>query len=134
VEKCREVRRQVSWTSKHGEWVVPDISWLTRLPRSVTAPLLRRYLNLPSIDMATGVFSHAGSWIANAGEAFKHVEKIECVGLLHPRQSLAINAATHRGQTWLTFTYDRELLSGDNIRQLAGMYEQQIALAQQELL
>ncbi|HEY6661227.1 MAG TPA: hypothetical protein VI031_08795, partial [Pyrinomonadaceae bacterium] len=134
IEKCREVRRQLSWTSKHGEWVVPDISWLTRLPRSITRPLLRGYLNLPSVDMATGVFSHASSWMANAGEAFKHVEKIECVGLLHPRQSLAINAATHCGQTWLTFTYDRQLFTVDDVRQLTEMYEQQIALAQRELL
>ena len=119
---------------QHGEWVVPDISWLTRLPHSVTRPLLRNYLRRPSIDMATGVFSHASSWIANAGEAFKHVEQIECVGLLHPRQNLAINAATHEGQTWLTFTYDRQLFSVDDVRQLAEIYQQQLALAQQELL
>ena len=134
VEKAREVRRQVSWTSKHGEWVVPDISWLTRLPHSVTRPLLRNYLRRSSVDMATGVFSHASSWIGHTGEAFKHIEKIECVGLLHPRQNLAINAATHGGQTWLTFTYDRQLFSVDDVRQLAAMYEQQIAMAQQELV
>jgi len=134
VEKCCEVRRQVSWTARHGEWVVPEISWLTRLPWSITRPLLRGYLKLPSVDMATGVFSHASSWIGNAGEAFKHVEKIECVGLLHPRQNLAINAATHGGQTCLTLTYDRRQWDVDDVRQLAEMYEQQIAVAQQELL
>lgn len=134
IEKAREIRRQVSWTTEHGEWAVPDISWLTRLPRSLTRPVLRGYLNRQSVDMATGVFSHAGSWIANAGEAFRHVEKIESVGLLHARQKLAVNAATHRGQTWLTFTYDRQELSGDDVRRLAEMYEQQIASAQQELL
>ena len=84
--------------------------------------------------MATGVFSHAGSWIANAGEAFKHVERIECVGLLHPRQSLAVNAATHAGQTWLSFTYDPQLFSIGEAQQLAQMYEQQIALARESLL
>jgi hypothetical protein len=134
VEKCREVRRQVSWTTKHGEWVVPDIALLTRLPPLLTRPLLRGYLNRPSVDMATGVFSHAASWIANAGEAFKHVEKIESVGLLHSRQNLAINAATHAGQTWLTFTYDQQQWSIDDVRQLAEMYAQQIALAQRELI
>ena len=134
AEKCREVRRQVSWTTKHGEWVVPDIGWLTRLPPLLTRPLLRGYLNRPSIDMATGVFSHAASWIANAGEAFKHVEKIECVGLLHSRQNLAINAATHAGQTWLTFTYDQQQLSLDDVQQLAEIYKQRIALAQRDLL
>jgi hypothetical protein len=119
IEKCREVRRQVSWTSRHGEWVVPNISWLTRLPFSITRPLLRAYLDRPSVDMGTAVFSHAGSWMANAGEAFKHVERIECIGLLHPRQSLAVNAATHAGTTWMTLTYDRQLLTTEDVQQLA---------------
>jgi hypothetical protein len=134
AEKCRDIRRQVAWTSKHGEWVVPQIPWFTRLPHSVVGPFLRGYLRLPSVDMATGVFSHAGSWIANAGEAFKHVERIECIGLLHPRQNLAVNAATHADHTWLTTTYDPQLLSPPEAQQLAQMYEQQIKLARQELL
>ena len=132
-EKCREVRRQVSWTSKNGEWVVPDISWLTRLPSLIAGPLLRGYLKLSSVDMATAVFSHAGSWIASAGEAFEHVERIECVGLLHPRQKLAVNAATHCGHTWLTFTYDPHLFDAEDIQQMAHMYERQIAMAREQL-
>jgi hypothetical protein len=134
VEKCREVRRQVAWTSKRGEWVVPEIPWFTRVPRPIMGKILRGYLNLRSVDMATGVFSHAGSWIANAGEAFKHVERIECIGLLHSRQSLAVNAATHDKQTLVTFTYDAQSFSAEEAQQLAQMYEQQIALARQELL
>ena len=134
VEKCREVRRQVAWTSKHGEWVVPEMPWFTRLPRPIIGRLLRGYLKLPSVDMATGVFSHAGSWIASAGEAFKHVERIECVGLLHPRQSLAVNAATHDGQTWVSLTFDPNLFGADEAEQLAQIYEHQIALAREALL
>ena len=134
VEKCRAVRRQVAWTSKNGEWVVPEMPYFTRLPRPIIGPLLRGYLRLPSVDMATGVFSHAGSWIANAGEAFKHVERIECVGLLHQRQRLALNAATHGGKTWLTITYDPQLFNPGEAQQLAQMYDQQIELARQELL
>jgi hypothetical protein len=134
VEKCREIRRQVAWTSKHGEWVVPEIPWFIRVPRQIMGPLLRGYLQLPSVDMATGVFSHAGSWIANAGEAFKHVERIECVGLLHPRQNLAVNAATHNGKTWMTFTYDTQSFTSGEARQLAQIYEHQIELARQEML
>jgi len=134
VEKCREVRRQVSWTTEHGEWVVPEMPWFTRVPRAITRPLLRGYLNLSSIDMCTGVFSHAGSWIANAGEAFKQVEQIECVGLLHERQGVAINAATHHGQTWLSFTFDLQSLGAEEVQQLRQMYEQQIALARDGLL
>ena len=134
VEKCRAVRRQVTWTTKHGEWVVPQVPWLMRLPDTIAGPMLRGYLQLPKIDMATGVFTHAGSWLANAGEAFKHVERIECVGLLHTRQNIAINAATHAGHTWLTFTYDPAVLTADDVKQLTRLYSEQIAQARWELL
>jgi hypothetical protein len=134
IEKCRAVRRQVSWTTQHGEWVVPELPWLTRLPDFIAGPLLRGYLQLPQVDMATAVFTHAGSWLANAGEAFKQVERIECVGLLHPRQNLAINAATHSGQTWLTLTYDPVQLTTDDVQQLTQLYSEQIARARRELL
>ena len=134
VEKTREVRKQVSWTTEHGEWAVPDFPLFTRLPRWIAGPTLRRYLNRPSIDMASGVFSHADRWAGDAREAFKHVHRIECIGLLHPRQSLAINAATHQGQTWMTFTYDAGLLRAADVDQLVEMYKQQIALARDELL
>jgi hypothetical protein len=134
LDKAREVRRQVSWTTEHGEWAVPEIPLFTRLPRWIAAPALRRYLNRPSIDMATGVFSHADRWAGDAREACKHVSGIECIGLLHPRQNLAINAATHQGQTWMTFTYDSGLLRAADVDELVGMYQQQIALAREALL
>jgi hypothetical protein len=134
IEKCRAVRRQVSWTTKHGEWIVPKNPWFIRVPDSIARPLLRVYLQMPQVDMATAVFTHAGSWLANAGEAFKHVERIECVGLLHPRQNLAVNAATHSGQTWLTLTYDPAQLTADDVQQLTKLYSAQIAQARQELI
>lgn len=133
VDKAREIRRQVSWSTEHGEWVVPDVPLLTRLPRWITRPALRSYLNRPSIDMATGVFSHAERW-GGASEAFRHVERIECVGLLHTRQNLAVNGATHRGYTWLTFTYDTGVMRAGDVEELAALYERQIKLARAELL
>jgi hypothetical protein len=134
VEKCRAVRRQMEWTTKHGEWVVPENGWFTRLPDSIARPMLRGYLQLPKVDMATAVFTHAGSVLTDAGEAFKHVERIECIGLLHTRQNLAINAATHSGQTSLTLTYDPALLTADDIKQLIQLYSEQIAQTRRELL
>jgi hypothetical protein len=80
------------------------------------------------------VFSHADRWAGDAAEAFKYVTRIECIGLLHPRQHLAINGATHLRETWLTFTYDPALLDAEDVRQLAQMYERQIAIARKELL
>jgi hypothetical protein len=133
-DKAREVRKQVSWSIKRGEWIVPEFPLFTRLPRAIVAPLFNGYLKQPTVDMATGVFTHADRWAGDAVEAFKYVTQIECVGLLHPRQHLAINGATHQGQTWLAFTYDPALLDPENARELAAMYEQQIALARKELL
>jgi hypothetical protein len=134
VEKAREVRKQVLWTTEHGEWAVPEIPMFTRLPAWIMAPALRRYLNRPSIDMATGVFSHADRWAGKVSEAFRHVNRIECVGLLHPRHGLAINAATHLGQTWMTFTYDDGLLGNQDAEELVKIYCRQIELARKELL
>jgi hypothetical protein len=133
VDKCREVRRQVSWSGQHGEWSVPQDNPLESLPLWAITPLLRCYLNRPGLDMATGVFSHAEGWGGTNGESFREVEKIECVGLLHPRQCVAINGITHLGQTWLTFTYDPAMLSRYDIQQLSEMYQEQIALAGRQL-
>jgi hypothetical protein len=79
--------------------------------------------------MATGVFSHADRWAAGAREAFAEVDRIECVGLLHARQNIAINGATHRGQTWMTFTYDTGLLRASDVEQLVEMYRSMISHA-----
>ena len=132
-EKCRAVREQVAWTTNHGEWVVPELSRLMRLPDAILRPLLRNYLKRPKVDMATGVFTHASTGLANAGAAFRHVERIECVGLLHQRQNLALNAVTHSGHTWLTLTYDPARLTSTDIKQLTQLFSQQIAQARREL-
>ena len=133
VEKCRDVRRQIEWCTRHGEWVVPEIRTLVHLPRSITGPLLRRNLTRRSLDMATGVFSHADRWNSAAGGVFDSVERIECIGLLHPFHALAINGATHRGKTWLTFTYDNGLLTRSDVTQLKTLYKQRIDAAPQQL-
>jgi len=127
VDKARELRHQLSWSTAHGEWVVPELPLLTRAPAFIAAPLLRAYLNRPSIDMATAVFSHADRWAGGARQAFAGVERIECVGLLHARQSIAINGATHRGETWMTFTYDTGLLRASDVEELAEMYRSKIS-------
>lgn len=132
IEKAREVRKQIAWSSAHGEWVVPERPLFTRLPRPIVAPLLNGYLKQPTVDMATGVFSHVDRWAGDAAPAFANVTRIECVGPLHPRQHLAINGATHQGQTWLTLTYDAGLLALQHARELAQMFAEQIASARKE--
>jgi len=133
AEKCREVRRQIEWCTQHGEWVVPDIKTLVLLPRSLTGTLLRRNLTRRSLDMATGVFSHADRWKSAGNGVFDSIERIECVGLLHPFHALAINGATHNSKTWLTFTYDTGLLPQTDATRLKTLYEKQIELAHNQL-
>ena len=131
LDKCREIHRQVFWSSRYGEWAVPRSPPLMRLPLPVMGPLLRGYLNRPWVDMATGVFSHVDRW-QDRWQA-DHVEKIECIGLMDQQHSFAINSTTCRDQTWFTFTYDPGLLSAGDIQRLVTMYEEQIALARKEL-
>jgi len=131
-EKAREIRRQVSWCTSHGEWAIPEFPVLRKLPRWIASRFVQTYLNLPSVDMATAIFSHAESTIGKAREALENVERIECVGLMHPRQLIALNGTTHRGHTWLTFTYDSGLFELDQVRQLSQMYQEQIKVALKE--
>ena len=132
VEKCREVRRQISWSNRHGEWAVPAEPPLAYLPHWAVAPLLRCYFNRPGVDMSTGVFSHAERWTGESSEIFERAEKVESIAQLHPHHSVAITGATHRGRTWLTFTYDPGLLSAEDIQQLVEMYQEQVAVARRE--
>ena len=127
-EKCRAVRHQVRWCITHGEWAVPQLSRLALVPRWISAPFLRRHLSRASIDMATGVFSHAESW-NDRNEVFSALERLECIGLLHPNQSFAINGATHNGITSLTFTYDTGLFEPHHVAQLIELYFDQLELA-----
>ena len=133
ADKCRAIRQQLSWTTQNGEWAVPSQPPFKSLPVSVTATLLRGYLKRPGIDMATGVFSHAERWMGDDPEIYEHLEKIESIGQLHRSHAVAINGATHQGQTWLTFTYDPALLSPADIQSFVEMYQEQIELARQSL-
>ncbi len=132
ADKCREIRRQVFWSNRHGEWAVPQEPPLTYLPQWAITPLVRCYLNRPWVDMATGVFSHAERWPGDSAEIFQDLEKIESIGQLHARYCVAINGATHGGRTWLTFTYDPALLSPGDIQCLVEMYQEQLSLARRE--
>ncbi|HYJ85197.1 MAG TPA: hypothetical protein VEW46_04015 [Pyrinomonadaceae bacterium] len=130
--KCREIRRQVSWSNRHGEWATPTKFPLDSLPPWVTRPLLLGYLRRPGIDMATGVFSHADRGTEEISEICQQAETLESIGLLHAQHPLAINGATSGGRTWLTFTYDPGLLSTRDIEGLVEMYQEQLVTARRE--
>jgi hypothetical protein len=132
-EKCKEVRRQIRWALRHGEWAVPSEPLLTRLPLSLGGPILRAYLNRPGVDMATGVFTHVDKWSNRGCPAFDLVYKIESVGQLHKRHRLAIHSVTLREHTWFTFTYDATRLTTADVEELCEMYRAQLVTAQREL-
>lgn len=133
ADKARSVRSQIKWCLENGEWMIPNTPWLRRLPRWVTRPAMGWYLNQSTVDMATGVFTHVDSHAISFGEAFQNVDRIECIGLLHPRQAVAINGTTHRNITSLTLTYDSGLLTKTNAAELVNLYLEQIEKARQEI-
>lgn len=133
LEKCREIRRQVFWSNRHGEWAVPQTAPFPSLPRWAAYPLLRCYLNRPGVDMASGVFSHAERWPGETSEIFEQTEKLESIGQLHIGYCVAINGATHGDRTWLTFTYDPGLLCPEDIKQIVEMYQEKLSQARREL-
>jgi hypothetical protein len=134
LEKCREIHKQVTWSMEHGEWAVPTDTALNRLPVWAVGPLLRRFLNRSKVDMATGIFSHLERLAAKDREVFRKVEKIESIGQLHLHHCVAINGATHCGQTWLTFTYDPALLAGEDVDQIIELYREEFSSARKELV
>ena len=132
VDMCRGTRRQVDWCKQHGEWAVPRSHPFIQLPAWAGYPLLRRYLDRPWVDVATSVFSHAERWSGQNSEIFQNVSRIEFIGLLHARHSLAINCATLRDRTWITFTYDPGLMTADDVKCLSDMYHEQLDRARRE--
>lgn len=133
TDKCRAVRRQVSWSISNGEWSVPAGTILNRFPSSAASRLIRCYINRPRVDVGTAVFSHVDNWPVPGKEILSNFTRVEGIGQLHSRHSLAINAVTYNGQTWLTFTYDPGLLSCGDVHRLQEIYQDQIAQARQEL-
>lgn len=133
VEKARELRRQISWCTTNGEWVVPSLPFLDRIPKTLLGTALNFYLRRPSVDMATGIFSHAHSWVGGVGEVFQRVARIDAIGLLHPRQAVALNGTTLHGKTNLTLTYDSGLLSADDAANLVDLYQCLLREASKEL-
>ena len=133
ADKCSEMRRQIRWRLRRGEWAVPQKPLITRLPLWLSVPLLKLYLNRPWADVGTIPFSYGKEWSGRQDNAFRNVDKIECIGQLHKRHGVAMNAVTHSGRTWMTFTFDSGQMSSAGIEQLADLYQQQIVLAEREI-
>lgn len=127
-EKCRAVRLQVEWSRKHGEWVVPNLGPIPRLPIWVLRPLLRAYFNRPWVDMGTGVFTHMERSALDDLPAGV-VSRVEIVGMLDTRHPFGICAASMGDTTHVTFVHDPAQLSDAEAHALAQLYQAQLALA-----
>jgi hypothetical protein len=127
-EKCRVVRKQVDWSREHGEWAVPALEPLMRLPMPLLRPLLRTYFHRPWVDMATGAFSHVQRSPLDTA-SFQHVTAVETVGVLDPRHPVALYGMTRGGTTHLTFVYDPARIDGSSVAELKSLYQEQLALA-----
>lgn len=127
-EKSRAVRRQIEWSRKHGEWAVPQLRGLTRLPMHIVRPLLHAYLNRPWVDMATGTFSHVERSPLDA-PAFAGVTGLDFIGMLDKRHALGLFAMSRAGTTYLTFVHDPAQLDDAAVSRLISIYEQQLTTA-----
>jgi len=130
-DKCRIVRQQLEWSRQHGEWAVPELRALMRLPVRVLRPLLRGYFNRPWVDMGTGTFSHVQRSPLDT-DAFNDVEGIDIVGMLDTRHVLGVFAMSRAGATHLTFVYDPHRLDVDDVAELMSLYRDQLATALRE--
>jgi hypothetical protein len=131
--KCRAAHRQIAWSIRHGEWMIPDRRPLECVPLGVAAPALRAYLRRPWVDMASTVFSHAEGWVREHDAAWRSLRRIECIGQLHSRYPVVVNGATFQDRTWLTFTYDPALLDDADVEGLTAMFRDQVSRAEREL-
>jgi len=131
--KCRQVRRQVDGSRRHGEWAVPEKHILTRLPFRLSTPLLRGYLNRPWADMGSAAVTHVEKWPGQMDAEFDDVCGIEVIGALDLRHALMIAAVTDRGATSVTLTCDPALLGVDDAGLIGERLEHLVLAAKREL-
>ena len=131
--KCRQIRSQIDWSRRHGEWAVPKRHILTRWPFPASVPLLRGYLNRPWADMGSAALTHVQQWHGQMDEEFVGVLGMEVIGALHMRHALMMAAVTHSGQTWMTLTYDPALLEEDDVAGIGQRLEHALSVAARDL-
>lgn len=133
ADKCRTVRSQVNWSRQHGEWTVPQQSLLARLPMRIAEPVARRYLRRPWADMGTAAFTHVQEWPGQSDPEFAGLQQLEVIGALDRRHALMLAAVTQGDRTWLTMTYDPELLSKGEIDWMVQFYLHFLSSAAQQI-
>ncbi len=130
VARCRALRAQLEWAMHNGEWALRVPSFVERLPAPARGLLLRAALRGRDWDPGTLLLAHVErlgqpDW----DEALPMVEAVQLVSLLSRRFALACLAATHRGRTLATFTYDPALIPDHDARALAELFAAQAEAA-----
>ena len=120
--KCRAVRSQINLARERGEWTVPQRTLLTRLPLRFSGPVVRRYLNRPWADMGSAAFSHVQKWPGHDDPVFAALHELEVLGAMHRRHALMFAAVSLGDRTWMTITYDPDLLWPEDVALIRDHY------------
>ena len=121
AERCRQFRLQVGWSKEHGEWYVPPIDGLLRLPDTWFSPLLRGYLGRPGVDMGTAPFTHLER-IGSMERFVSMIHSARWVMMLHKWHPIGMAAATIGAHTDMTLTYDPAMMSENKALEFLDLY------------
>jgi len=130
---AREVRAQVRWSIRNGEWNVPArASKILGYPRWLAKALLWLYAHRPAADYGTLSFSHVELPGQDPG-LFARFSALSSVAPLFGGQSLSVTGIGIGGQTHLTLTWDSSRVRDDDARRFAALIDQNRELAYRSL-
>ncbi len=121
VDRCRQFREQVQWSRDNGEWFVPPIDGLLKLPDSWLTPVLRGLLGRPGVDMGTAPFTHLEQ-IGSMDRFVSMIRSARWVMMLHKWHPLGMALATLGSHTDMTLTYDPAMMTDEDADAFLSLY------------
>lgn len=123
-DKCAHTREQVIWSKKNGEWVIPNLDKMYKIPSFIAKWILNAYFNRPGVDMGTVMFSHAERLTDTNENSFgQGFQYMDVIANLHSHYPLAIAATSDLHHTRLTFTYDPAALSPIHVQEFQALFQ-----------
>lgn len=122
AQRCQQFREQVDWSRDNGEWYVPPIDGLLKLPDSWLTPILRGFLGRPGVDMGTAPFTHLER-IGSMERFVSMIHSARWVMMLHKWHPLGMAAATLGKHTDMTLTYDPSMVSEEDATAFLALYQ-----------
>jgi len=128
-----QVREQVEWCKKNGEWNVPNQdSPFLMVPDWILKRFVSAFAHRPGVDYGSILFTHMARLSASqtqSSEVFKNASDIELVGQLHSAHPICITAVGFRDSTKITFTWDDALYSESDMDQFIELFEAGLSAA-----